>query len=168
MFFVLLINPLISQFMDGVYHQSIFNLGFFATLTASGWVFFSLLFGKIGYKGSKMTATTASMVLCSLALIILTLSNNFPLLCTASFLYGASNSIVFFISGIMASSAPQQSIGKWTAITQASITLAGIGAPILGGILYQASPLLAFIPSIIALFILAIIGAVIGFKRDQA
>jgi len=167
MFFVFLLEPLISQFTNGVYQQSMFSLGVFGAASAMGCVFFSIAFGKIGDKHSKFTAATGSILVSGFAFLIMILFNNFATLCAASFLSGASITIMFFSSGIIGAAAPQRSTGKWVAVGQASITFTGLAAPILGGILYETSPYLAFSVSIAALFLAATPGLIVILRRSR-
>lgn len=158
MFDINLIIPFIPQFTNGFYHQSIINLGVFGMATSIGWVFFSAIFGKIGDKRSKMSTVVASLLVSSFSYVIIILFNNFSILFAASFLSGASSSIVYFMPGIIGSAAPEGSIGKWISISEASVPIAAFGAPILGGMLYEISPYLPFYTTIIVLSLLAVIG----------
>jgi len=152
-----MLYPLIPQFTNGVYHQSIFNLGIFGTATSVGWTSFSILFGKIGDKHSKITAVLASLVVSALSFLLIILFKNFAILCVASFLVGASYTILFFMSGIIASASPEHSVGKWVSISQAIVPIVGFSAPILGGILYEISPYLPFFVTVTGLSLLAIV-----------
>ncbi len=164
MFFVFLLNPLIPQFLNEVYSQSIVSLGVFSSLTSAGWLFFSSLFGSVGDKHSKLSVVTGLMATTTFSFLIIALFNNFSVLCAASFLMGASNAIMYFTSGIIGAQAPKNAVGKWTAVSQASITIAGFGAPVLGGVLYQFSPALAFTLGILTLLLLVGIGVLISYK----
>jgi MFS family permease len=157
MFFLYLLYPLIPQFTNGVYHQSIFRLGVFGTATSAGWATFSIILGKLGDKYSKMTAVVTSLLVSSLSFLLIILFNNFAILFVASFLVGASYTIWFFMPGIIASNSPERSVGKWVSISQASVAMVGFGAPILGGILFETSPYFPFFLTIIILALLAIV-----------
>jgi hypothetical protein len=67
--------------------------------------------------------------------------------------------LVWAITG---SAAPQGYTGRWISISQASIHLVSFGAPIIGGILYEISPYLAFVTTILLLASLALLAT---FKR---
>lgn len=164
MFAVFLLNPLIPQYTHGVYHQTIFNLGVFGTAASAGWVFFAITFGRIGDKRSKMTVVLASTVITSISFLLIVMINNFPLLCLASFLSGASSAIFGFMQAIIGSAAPERSAGRWISISQTSVTIAVFGAPIIGGVLYEVSPYLAFSVAIIVLFSLTIVGVLKKMK----
>ena len=157
-FSICLLQPFIFQFTHGVYHQTIFSLGVFGTLTSVGWIFFSIGFGKLGYKKSKMDAVIASIIVSIFSFSFIVLIDNFVFLCFASFLSGASNIIIYFMGGVIGCAAPEQSAGRWIAICQACMTFAGVSAPIIGGVLYELSPYLAFWATILILSGLAIIG----------
>lgn len=159
-FSIFLINPLISQFMHNVYHQSILNLGLFGTATYSGWFVFSFLLGRIGDKRSKMAAVLTSTTICSFSYLLISTFNNVPLLIAASFFSGASSCILGFVPAIIGSSAPECYRGRWISIGQTTVNLASFGAPILGGTLYQISPYLAFLTTISLLLTLTVIAKI--------
>ncbi len=156
-FAIYLVSPLIPQFTNGVYNQTIFNLGIFGTATSFGWIFFSFALGKIGDKRSKMTAVLTSMIVCSFAFLLIAMINNFTFLCFASFLSGASQPIIGFIPAIIGSAAPERRIGRWISVSQTGIYIASFGAPIVGGLLYEFSPYLAFFTTISLLSFLAVV-----------
>jgi len=157
MFLVLLVKPLVPQLTNGVYHQSVFDLGIFGMMTSFGWICFSLAFASLGDRGSKMVAVTGSIAVSSFSFLFIALFNNFPFLCFASFLFGATGTLEFFMSGVIAATAPTNSVGIWNAISRASITFAGVSAPILGGILYEISPYLAFFATSSVLFLAVVL-----------
>lgn len=157
-FAIFLVNPLVPQYTHYVYHQSIFNLGAFGTATSVGWFFFAVVLGKIGDKRSKMTAVIASTVVTSLSILLIAMINNFPFLCAASFMFGASSTLGGFMPAIVGSAAPESSVGRWISVCQTSVTLAGFGAPIIGGVLYEISPYWAFFVTILVLSFLTIVG----------
>jgi len=161
MFFIFLLYPLIPQFTNGVYHQSVFNLGIFGMTTFAGWAFFSFLFGKIGDKFSQVKAFTAALAMSSFSFLLILLLNNFIFLAFASFLSGASYTVLYLVPGIIGSNSPEQSMTKWVSISQASVSLLAGAAPILGGMLYELSPYTPFFITIFVLFFLAIIALTI-------
>jgi MFS family permease len=60
--------------------------------------------------------------------------------------------------GVIGAAAPEQSVGRWIAISQTCVIFAAVSAPIIGGLLYEISPYLIFFVTILTLAILAIIG----------
>jgi MFS family permease len=161
-FAIFLINPLISQYMHDFYNQSIFNLGVFGAATSFGWIFFSFALGKIGDKYSKMAAVLMSTAICIFSLVVIAIVNNFPSLFFASFLAGASRCIFGFVWAVTGSAAPERYAGRWISVSQASINIVSFGAPIIGGILYQISPYLAFLTTILLLSSLTLLAT---FKK---
>jgi hypothetical protein len=79
---------------------------------------------------------------------------------------GASSTVMYFMSGIVARRAPEQIAGKWTSIIQASALTVGFGAPIVGEALYGISPYASIAPSIIILPILAGIAMYSGLTKS--
>ena len=161
-FAISLINPLISQYMHESYNQNMFNLGVFGAATSIGWIFFSFTTGKIGDKYSKMSAMLSSIAVCILSFILIATINNFSVLFLASFLSGASRCMFGLVWAITGSAAPEGYTGRWIAISQASIHIVSFGAPVIGGILYEISPYLAFFTTILLLSSLALLAT---FKR---
>jgi MFS family permease len=157
-FAIFLIGPFVSQFMNDVYHLGVFNLGVVGTAASSGWIFFSFTLGKIGDKWKRTTAVLASTTVCTFSFAIIVLINNFPILCFASFLWGASHSIIGFVPGIVGSVAPEGYVGRWISVAQTSLYAAQFVAPVLGGVLYGVSPYLAFLTTISLLLVLTLFG----------
>jgi len=160
MFSIFLLSPFIPQFTHAIYHQTIFDLGIFGTAISIGAVFFSVALGKIGDKKSKMFAVVLSILISVISFLLIVTIDNFALLCVSFFLSGASTVVIFLMSGVIGAVAPEHLAGRWIAIGQACVTFAGVGAPILGGILYQISPYLAFTTTILILSSLVVFGLV--------
>jgi MFS family permease len=158
MFLIFMINPLVSQFINGFYNSTVADLGFLGAFTGLGTIFFSFLIGRIGDKHSHLTSLSSSLAISAFAFIIVSIFNNFPLLCFAFLLNGASQAVLYMSTGIIGAAAPKHSTGKWAALSQSIIYLVGFGAPTIGGLLYEISPYLAFYSVIVTLFILAFIG----------
>jgi MFS family permease len=157
MFLVFMINPLTSQFINTAYKSSVSDLGFLGAFTGLGTIFFSLVAGRIGDKHSHMTSVSALLAISAFAFTNIIIFNNFALLCFSFFLIGASQAVLYLSTGIIASAAPQHSIGKWTGFSQSVIYLVGFGAPTIGGIIYEISPYAAFYSATFFLFILAFV-----------
>jgi MFS family permease len=164
MFIISLLTPLIPQFTNGFYHQSLINLGIFGTATATGWIVFAISFGKVGDKYSKMIAVLALTAITSISFFLIVTINDLLVLCIASFLSGASSVIWGIMPAIIGTTAPVNAIGRWISISQLCVSVAGFGAPIIGGALYEISPYLAFGTAIAALSCLTIIG-LISYKK---
>jgi MFS family permease len=158
MFLIFMINPLVSQFVNSFYNSTVADLGFLGAFTGLGTIFFSFIIGRIGDKHSHVTSISASLAISAFAFLVVTIFNNFPLLCFAFFLNGASQAVLYMSTGIIGAAAPKHSMGKWAGLSQSIIYLVGFGAPTIGGLLYEVSPYLTFYSVIITLFILASIG----------
>lgn len=157
-FAIFLIRPLIPQFMNSAYNQNIFNLSIFATAMPLGWVVFSLAIGRICAKRSKMAAVLLSTAIFIFAILLITMTGNLYFLFFASFLSGISSCIIEFIPAIIGSAAPEHHVGQWISLSQTSLYIASSIAPIIGGLLFEISPYLAFFTTIILLSFFIIIG----------
>ena len=157
MFFYNLLNPLVSQFTNEVYGQSLLNIGIFGVATSMGGFFFSLTLGHIGDKLSRINAIAFSLLISACSFLLMITLNNFATLFVASFLAGAFGPFLYLMVGLVASLAPHRFEGRWVSVVQTSVTLTTFGAPLVGGLLYEFSSCLPFYVFIIAMLCLAVV-----------
>ncbi len=157
MFAIFLVQPLIPQFMNSVYNQNLFNLGIFGAATSMGWFLFSLVLGKICTDRSKLIAVIMSTIIFIFSILLIMMINNLCFLFLACFLMGVSSCIIEFAPAIVGPIAPERYVGQWISISETSIYIATCVAPIIGGILYEFSPYLAFFSTIFLLIGLTVI-----------
>jgi MFS family permease len=155
-FSIYLIEPFIPKFMNEQYNQSIFNLGIFGTSLAVGDLFFSFYLGKLGDSRSKIVSVTAAATIYICACFFILAFKFFPVLCFASFLTGTAPCIWNFVSGVVGSAAPKCYVGKWIAFSQTTLYFSSFAASIIGGMLYNFSPYLAFFVTMLLLSVLII------------
>ena len=159
MFFVLLVRPLVPQILRDEFHLTDSLVGILGSITFLGSGVLGIYLGRIGDKWKKAGAISVCMILCSVSAIILVLFNNFFALSLASFLMGASYTILSLIGAVISPIAPETSRARWISVPLSVGMFAAFLAPYLGGLLYKSShykPFLVFIVATALLSVLAL------------
>jgi MFS family permease len=156
MFVLMMFRPFIPQFLGDVYHYGDFEIGVLGSVSFFGSAVLGILFGKLGDKWRKSYALAASMILCSLSLILFLLFGNFHILVIACFLAGVSYIAWSLMSAIIGPNAPESIRALWISVPQTISMFSSFIAPYIGGVLYGASPYYPFIIAIGATFFLAL------------
>ena len=158
-FFVLLVRPLVPQILRDEFHLTDSLVGILGSITFLGSGVLGIYLGRIGDKWKKAGAISVCMILCSVSAIILVLFNNFFALSLASFLMGASYTILSLIGAVISPIAPETSRARWISVPLSVGMFAAFLAPYLGGLLYKSShykPFLVFIVATALLSVLAL------------
>ncbi len=159
MFVLMMFRPFIPQFLADAYRYGDFEIGLLGSVSFFGSAVLGILLGRLGDKWKKEYALAASMVLCSLSLILLLISGNFYVLTITFFLIGASYITWSLMSAIIGPSAPESMRARWISIPQTVTMFSSFLAPYVGGILYKISPQNLFIIAIGASLFLAAIAS---------
>jgi len=152
-------RPLVPQFLADAYHYGDFEIGVLGSIAFFGSAVLGIILGKVGDKWRKEYALAASMVSCSLSLIIMLLTGDLYVLALAFFLAGASYITWSLMSAIIGPQAPEPIRARWISIPQTISMFASIVAPYVGGIVYEFSPYYPFMIAISASILLAIIAS---------
>ena len=156
MFFVLLVRPLVPQILRDEFHLTDSLVGILGSITFLGSGVLGIYLGRIGDKWKKAGAISVCMILCSVSAIILVLFNNFFALSLASFLMGASYTILSLIGAVISPIAPETSRARWISVPLSVGMFAAFLAPYLGGLLYKSSPYNPFLVFIVATALLSV------------
>ena len=159
MFVMMMFRPLVPQFLADAYHYGDFEIGVLGSIAFFGSAVLGIILGKVGDKWRKEYALAASMVSCSLSLIIMLLTGDLYVLALAFFLAGASYITWSLMSAIIGPQAPEPIRARWISIPQTISMFASIVAPYVGGIVYEFSPYYPFMIAISASILLAIIAS---------
>lgn len=166
MFFVLLVRPLVPQILRDEFHLTDSLVGILGSITFLGSGVLGIYLGRIGDKWKKAGAISVCMILCSVSAIILVLFNNFFALSLASFLMGASYTILSLIGAVISPIAPETSRAKWISVPLSASMFAAFLAPYLGGLLYDSSPYNPFLVFIVATALLSVLALAKLFDEE--
>jgi MFS family permease len=166
MFFVLLVRPLVPQILRDEFHLTDSLVGILGSITFLGSGVLGIYLGRIGDKWKKAGAISVCMILCSVSAIILVLFNNFFALSLASFLMGASYTILSLIGAVISSIAPEKSRARWISVPLSVGMFAAFLAPYLGGLLYDSSPYNPFLVFIVATALLSVLALTKLFDEE--
>jgi DHA1 family tetracycline resistance protein-like MFS transporter len=166
MFFVLLVRPLVPQILRDEFHLTDSLVGILGSITFLGSGVLGIYLGRIGDKWKKAGAISVCMILCSVSAIILVLFNNFFALSLASFLMGASYTILSLIGAVISPIAPETSRARWISVPLSVGMFAAFLAPYLGGLLYDSSPYNPFLVFIVATALLSVLALTKLFDEE--
>jgi len=155
MFVMMMFRPLVPQFLADAYHYGDFEIGVLGSMAFFGSAVLGIILGRVGDKWGKRYALAASLVSCSISLIIMLLTGNLSVLMAAFFLAGASYLTWSLMSAIIGPQAPEHIRARWISIPQTISMFASIIAPYVGGIIYEISFYFPFIIAIGASLALA-------------
>jgi len=155
MFFLMMFRPFIPEFLSDKYHYGDFEIGVLGSFSFFGSAILGILLGRLGDRWKKSYALAASMVVCSLTLILLLLSGDFRILIITFFFAGGSYITWSLMSAVIGPMAPEAIRARWISVPQTVSMLSSFIAPYVGGVLYGASPYYPFIIAIVATSILA-------------
>ncbi|MBC7131370.1 MFS transporter, partial [Candidatus Bathyarchaeota archaeon] len=145
MFVLLMIRPLVPQFLAEVYGYGDFEIGSLGSISFLGSVILGILFGKLGDKWRMPFSLAASMAIYSISLAFLVTFGNFTILLVAAFLAGASFINWSLMSAIIGPLAPENARARWISVPQTISMAISFMAPYVGGIFYEFSPQYPFI-----------------------
>jgi len=165
-FFVLLVRPLVPQILRDEFHLTDSLVGILGSITFLGSGVLGIYLGRIGDKWKKAGAISVCMIFCSVSAIILVLFNNFFALSLASFLMGASYTILSLIGAVISPIAPETSRARWISVPLSASMFAAFLAPYLGGLLYDSSPYNPFLVFIVATALLSVLSLTKLFDEE--
>jgi DHA1 family tetracycline resistance protein-like MFS transporter len=166
MFFMLLVRPLVPQILRDEFHLTDSLVGVLGSITFLGSGVLGIYLGRIGDKWKKAGAISVCMILCSVSAIILVLFNNFFALSLASFLMGASYTILSLIGAVISPIAPETSRARWISVPLSVGMFAAFLSPYLGGLLYDSSPYNPFLVFIVATALLSVLALAKLFDEE--
>lgn len=157
MFFLMMFRPFTVKFLGEIYHYGDFEIGVLGSVSFFGSAILGILLGRLGDKWKKSYALSISMMLCTLTLVLMLLSNNFYVLLVVFFLVGGSYLTWSLMSAIIGPHAPESIRARWISIPQTIGMFSSFIAPYIGGIIYDLSSYYLFIVAIIATSLLAVL-----------
>jgi MFS family permease len=151
----MMFRPFVPKFLADIYHYSDFDIGVLGSVSFLGSAVLGILLGKIGDKWKKAYALAASLILCSLSLLLLLLFGNFEILTVTFFITGGSYLTWSLLGAVVGPLAPESIRARWVSVPQTVTMFASFVAPYIGGVLYGISSYYPFMTAIIATLLLA-------------
>ncbi|MEM2281444.1 MAG: MFS transporter, partial [Candidatus Bathyarchaeia archaeon] len=163
MFVLIMYRPFVPKFLADTYHYGDFEIGVLGSIAFAGSAVLGIALGKFGDTYGKKLALAVLMALCSLSLAVMLLTGNFYFLAAAFFLTGASYTTWSIMSAIIGPMAPEPIRARWVSIPQTASMFASILAPYMGGVLYEISPNLLFMVTILMTALLMLVALTQNF-----
>ncbi|MGB9756315.1 MAG: MFS transporter [Candidatus Bathyarchaeales archaeon] len=157
MFIIMMFRPFVPKFLADVYGYGDFEIGFLGSISFLGSAVLGILIGKIGDKWKKAYALAASLLLCSLSLVLLLLFGNFEILTITFFLTGGSYLTWSLLGAVVGPLAPESIRARWVSVPQTVTMFASFIAPYVGGVLYGISAYYPFMAAIVVALVLAFV-----------
>jgi len=164
-FSLLLIRPIIPQFLADVYWYSDFHIGIIGSVTFGGATLWCLLLGRLGDRWRKSGALSIGLIVSVTATLVLLLTRNFATLLLSAFLMGASYTLWPLVGSIIGPLAPPKTRGRWISVSHTAATSAAFASSLVGGILYETSRSTPIVMFMVVAVILALLGLLSGMKE---
>jgi len=159
MFVMMMFRPFIPQFLAKVYGFNRFEIGVLGSVCFLGSAVLGIMIGRLGDRTKKSNAIVASLILSSVSMILLVLSDNFIVLSVTLFLAGGSYVAWSLLSAVVGPLAPESIRARWVSIPQTVSMFSSFIAPYVGGVLFDASPYYLLIAAAAASCVLALLAA---------
>jgi len=159
MFVMMMFRPFIPQFLAKVYGFNRFEIGVLGSVCFLGSAVLGIMIGRLGDRTKKSNAIVASLILSSVSMILLVLSDNFIVLSVTLFLAGGSYIAWSLLSAVVGPLAPESIRARWVSIPQTVSMFSSFIAPYVGGVLFDASPYYLLIAAAAASCVLALLAA---------
>ncbi len=157
MFILMMFRPFIPQFLSKVYQYGDFEIGILGSICFFGSALLGILLGRLGDKLRKRYAVAASMILCSVSLLLLVLFRHFLILAVAFFIIGGSYVTWSLIGAVLGPLAPEGSGARWVSVPQTVTMFSSFIAPYVGGVLYDSSAYYPMFAAAVGTALLAIL-----------
>lgn len=158
-------RTLIAPFLQSFVSTEKFYVGLFGSINFAGVAIIGLLTARLGDRWSKIDSILICLLMYAITVeAILFFPNPFFLLFVA-FFWGGAITYGALIASAIGTIAPETSRGKWISIPMSSSMIAAVIAPYVSGYLYESSPYLPFIVSLIAVIPVTILALMKTFKE---
>jgi MFS family permease len=157
MFFLMMFRYFLPKFLADVYKFNDFEVGVLGSISYAGSAVIGLLLGKLGDRSNKSYPLAVSIILSTVSIVFLLMSNSFSVLAFSFILIGSSYLTWSLLGAIAGPTAPEQWRARWVAVPQTVSMLASFLGPYLGGVLYAFSPKYPFMIAAAVMPVLAIL-----------
>lgn len=159
MFILMLFRPFVPQFLADMYGYGNFEIGILGSVCFFGSAVLGILLGRLGDRWRKAHALSASLILCSVSIVLLMASSSFLILVVTFFMAGGSYLTWSLMGAIVGPTAPESIKARWISIPQTVSMFSSFIAPYVGGILYNSSPHSPFLVAMIMTLLLALLAS---------
>jgi len=156
-FFMGIARPYVPTFLAENVHMSEFLVGLFGSINFVGVTLIGIATGRLGDKWSKSKVISLCLAFYIMSMVPLLLIREPVALLPIAFLYGGSSVSGFLVSSYVGGIAPENKRGLWSSVPQTLSLVASFVAPYVGGYLYTRSPYDAFLVSVGAAPLLAVL-----------
>ena len=147
-FFINIGRPYVQTFLAENIKMTEFEIGLFGSISYGGLTFIGIAISRIGDTWRKSGAMGICLLLYTLSMVPLLLTNNLVFLMITAFFLGGSAGSNALSNAYAGAIAPKSKRGLWLSIPLAAASIASFLSPCLGGYLYTFSPTYTFIISI--------------------
>jgi DHA1 family multidrug resistance protein-like MFS transporter len=143
-------RTLIAPFLNSIVSAEEFYVGLFGSVNFAGVAIIGLLIARLGDRWSKIEGILMCILMYAVTAEAILFFPNPVFLLFVAFFWGGAVTYGALIASAIGAIAPEASRAKWISIPTTSAMIAAVIAPYLSGYLYQSSPYLPFIISLIA------------------
>lgn len=143
-------RTLIAPFLNSFVSAQEFYVGLFGSVNFAGVAIIGLLIARLGDRWSKIEGILICILMYAVTAEAILFFPNPVFLLFVAFFWGGAVTYGALIASAIGAIAPEASRAKWISIPTTSAMIAAVIAPYLSGYLYQSSPYLPFIISLIA------------------
>lgn len=155
----------IAPYLQDVMYADDFYVGLFGSVNFAGFAILALLIGRIGDKWGKINGVLICIFLYVVTAEAIIFYQNPLFLLLVAFFWGGSVTYGALVASIIGAIAPEASRGKWISIPMSSSMIASVIAPYLGGYLYEISPFIPFVVSLVAAIPVTVLALTNPFKE---
>jgi DHA1 family multidrug resistance protein-like MFS transporter len=143
-------RTLIAPYLNSFVSAQEFYVGLFGSVNFAGVAVIGLLIARLGDRWSKVEGILICILMYVTTVDAIMFFPNPLFLLFVAFFWGGATTYGALIASSIGAMAPETSRGKWISIPTSTAMIAAVIAPYLSGYLYDSSPYLPFIVSLIA------------------
>ncbi|MBX5327607.1 MAG: MFS transporter [Candidatus Bathyarchaeia archaeon] len=154
-----------APFLRDTVHAEEFYIGLFGSINFAGFAILGLLVSRLGDRWEKIDAILVCVLMFALSTVAILFYPNPVFLLFVAFFWGGSIAYGALISSVIGAIAPETSRGRWISIPMSSSMVAAVIAPYVGGYLYEISPSIPFVVSLVVALPVTVLALTDLFKE---
>jgi DHA1 family quinolone resistance protein-like MFS transporter len=158
-------RTLIAPFLSTFVSAQEFYVGLFGSVNFAGVAILGLLIARLADRWSKIDGVLICVLMYVVTVEAILFYPNPVFLLFVAFFWGGAVTYGALISSVIGVMAPEASRGKWISIPMSSSMVAAVIAPYVSGYLYESSPYMPFIVSLVAVIPVTLLGLTSLFKE---
>jgi MFS family permease len=143
-------RTLIAPFLQSFVSTEEFYVGLFGSINFAGVAVIGLLTARLGDRWGKIDSILVCLLMYAVTVEVIMAFPNPAFLLFMAFFWGGAITYGALIASAIGAIAPEASRGRWISIPLSSSMIAAVIAPYVSGYLYESSPYLPFLVSLIA------------------